>query len=149
MAAQVSRLCARYVEARNEDPSSLYVRRLAIQIENLDTQIRLANDIAAKVLGVVYLYYRCALTSAQVGLELGLKPPHVRQILWRLAKCWKLLNHPRTKIKSHGGWTHSAAAKKAIADSMRRWHEQRRKNGISWNPHGSKTKAEAVAPALG
>jgi hypothetical protein len=34
-------------------------------------------------------------------------------------------------------------------DAMRRWHEQRRKSGISWNPHGSKTKAEAAAPALG
>lgn len=68
-------------------------RELEIEIEGIDTYLRYtANGGADVIAAVVYLYYRSGLDSVGVGSELGLKPPHVRQTLWRLhqtaAKLW-------------------------------------------------------------
>lgn len=64
-----------------------------IEIEGLDTYLRVhETGGAATIASIVYLYYRVGLDSVGVGAELGLKPPHVRQTLWRLfetaAKLW-------------------------------------------------------------
>lgn len=65
-------------------------RELEIEIEGIDTYLRYtANGGADVVAGIVYLYYRTGLDSVGVGTELGLKPPHVRQTLWRLHDTWK------------------------------------------------------------
>lgn len=64
------------------------IEKISILIENRDTFIRESNNPTAGagiIARVVYLYYRAGLDSVGVGQELGLKPPHVRQILWRLA----------------------------------------------------------------
>jgi hypothetical protein len=73
-------LCKRYgAEPENK-------KSLAILIENTDTQIRLIERGAALVLAVLHYYYRMGLDSVAIGIELGLKPPHVRQLLFRLNK---------------------------------------------------------------
>jgi hypothetical protein len=60
-------------------------RALEIEIEGIDTYLRYtANGGADVVAAIVYLYYRAGLDSVGVGAELGLKPPHIRQTIWRL-----------------------------------------------------------------
>jgi hypothetical protein len=68
-------------------------RELEIEIEGLDTYLRYtANGGADVIAAIVFLYYRVGLDSVGVGAELSLKPPHVRQTLWRLfqtaSKLW-------------------------------------------------------------
>ena len=62
-----------------------------VEIEGIDTFLRYTEqDGGAGVLAAsVYLYYRAGMDSVGVGEELGLKPPHVRQILWRLNETFK------------------------------------------------------------
>lgn len=65
-------------------------RELEIEIEGIDTYLRYTQGGGADVLAaIVYLYYRTGLDSVGVGMELNLKPPHVRQLLWRLNQTWK------------------------------------------------------------
>lgn len=61
-------------------------RDWSIEIEGLDTLLRYTEKDggAATVAAVAWLYYRVGMDSVGVGSELGLKPPHVRQILFRL-----------------------------------------------------------------
>jgi hypothetical protein len=78
-------------------------RELEIEIEGLDTYLRYTVNGGADVIAaIVYLYYRAGLDSVGVGSELGLKPPHVRQTLWRLHDTW---NH-----KFAGGPKHSKSS---------------------------------------
>jgi hypothetical protein len=37
----------------------------------------------------VYLYFRAELDSVGVSQEVGIKPPAVRQLLWKLNKLWE------------------------------------------------------------
>lgn len=62
-----------------------------VEIEGLDTFLRYTerDGGAGVIAAVVYLYYRAGMDSVGVGEELGLKPPHVRQILWRLNETFK------------------------------------------------------------
>jgi hypothetical protein len=61
------------------------------EIENLDTYLRTtAQDGGASLLAaVVYFYYRVGMDSVDVSKEVGIKPPHVRQIIYRLNKIAK------------------------------------------------------------
>jgi hypothetical protein len=76
-----------WVEVARELLQGRRKRELEIEIEGIDTYLRYTQNGGADVLaGIVYLYYRAGLDSVGVGAELGLKPPHVRQLLWRLAQ---------------------------------------------------------------
>ena len=78
-------LCNRYVVSKRSgacDPATL--RGMEIQIENLDTKIRMGADCAGMILRLVHLYYRVGMDSVAVADELHLKPGHVRRTLWRL-----------------------------------------------------------------
>lgn len=85
-------------------------RELEIEIEGIDTYLRYtANGGADVVAAIVYLYYRAGMDSVGVGAELGLKPPHVRQTLWRLHETAKKLglsqpaNNTSTATKDTNG----------------------------------------------
>jgi hypothetical protein len=68
------------------------IRQLEIEIEGIDTYLRISENGGADVVAaIVYLYYRTGLDSVGVGSELGLKPPHIRQTLWRLHQTAKKL----------------------------------------------------------
>jgi len=76
-------------EARHVKTSKK-LRALEIEIESIDTYLRItANGGADVIAGVVYLYYRMGMDSVNVGAVLGLKPPHCRQILYRLHRTWE------------------------------------------------------------
>lgn len=62
---------------------------LEIQIQNIDTDIVLTERGHAEVIvAIVYLYYRLGWDSVAVAEQLGLKSPHVRQVLARLHSTW-------------------------------------------------------------
>ena len=64
------------------DPADL--RRLEQQISTTDTEIFVSAKLPEIVASTVYLFYRLGFDSCSVGESLGLKPPHIRQILARL-----------------------------------------------------------------
>jgi len=65
------------------------LRNVEMQIENLDTFLRVHRGGGADIVAAMaYLYYRAGMDSVGVGAELGLKPPHVRTTLFRLNETW-------------------------------------------------------------
>jgi hypothetical protein len=77
-------LCARFMtEPENR-------KMLSILIENVDTQLRLIERGPAIAVAVLHYYYRMGIDSVGVGIELGIKPVHVRQLLHRLNKTYKV-----------------------------------------------------------
>jgi hypothetical protein len=67
------------------------------EIEGLDTQLRTTerNGGADFVAAIVYLYFRAGRDSVGVADALGIRPPMVRQTLWRLSKVWKAIQNPK------------------------------------------------------
>ena len=62
----------------------------AVQVQNHDTRLVMTQRGHAEIIAaLVYLYYRVGFTSADCADALGLKPPHVRQILARMAHTWE------------------------------------------------------------
>lgn len=101
-------------EARYQDEKNR-LRQLEIEIEGIDTYLRISENGGADIIAaVVYLYYRTSLDSVGVGSELGLKPPHIRQTLWRLHQTAKKLeaagkfkevgSKKRIKVPKRGGF---------------------------------------------
>jgi hypothetical protein len=89
--AKLTELSQAYVRQKNAGYPAEALRRLAINIENLDTVIRFNNQIAAKTLMAAHLYFRCGLNSKEVSDEIGMKPPHVRVLLYRMRTvAWQL-----------------------------------------------------------
>ena len=70
--------------------TSKKLRDLEIQIQNIDTDLVLTDKGHAEVIAaVVYLYYRLGWDSVTIAEELGLKSPHIRQVLARLHSTWR------------------------------------------------------------
>jgi hypothetical protein len=71
--------------SRARKPDEERLRRLSIEIQNLDTRITIIErGVAAVVAAVVYSYYRLGRTSVEVAEEYRLKSSHVYQILFKL-----------------------------------------------------------------
>jgi hypothetical protein len=82
--ALLDRMCRDYVASkRKRKTKTARLRMQEMEIENLDTQLRMVDPLPV-VARVVYLYHRCGLDSVQVGTAVHLKPPHIRGLLWRL-----------------------------------------------------------------
>jgi hypothetical protein len=60
-----------------------YAKELESQIEGQDTELRLSINPSATIASVLWVSYRCAMNSVQVAESFGLKPPAVRQCLYR------------------------------------------------------------------
>jgi hypothetical protein len=118
----LDRLCADYVEIKNNglkpgmtdkewnttkkqpymefaesqariDDEQIRIKQLEREIEGIDTYLRISENGGADIVAaIVYLYYRTGLDSVGVGAELGLKPPHVRQTLFRMHQTAKNLD---------------------------------------------------------
>jgi hypothetical protein len=72
-------------EIAREMLASKKLRDLETQIMNLDTDIFLTEKGHAEMVNaIVYKYYRLAWNSVSIAEDLGLKPPHIRQVLFRL-----------------------------------------------------------------
>jgi hypothetical protein len=81
----ITKLAREYVTLKKAgNPARL--NKLGQLIESIDTEIRFLGKEHTLALGVIYRYYRCGEDSVAVGNALGIKPPHVRQLLWRINK---------------------------------------------------------------
>jgi predicted transcriptional regulator len=98
--AMIDRLSEEYRECKDAERR----RKLEIEIEGLDTFLRITerDGGAAFAASVAYLYFRAGKSSVGVGDELGLKPPHVRMIIYRLNQCWDAIQNPKPK-RVNGG----------------------------------------------
>ena len=94
----IGRLCKLYISL---PPSDAQRFKLQIQIESLDTYLRYTEKDGglASVASIVHLYYRAGLDSVGIGQEIGLKPPHVRQTLWRMFETAALLANDNPQFK--------------------------------------------------
>jgi hypothetical protein len=90
LTARIDKMCKLFMAAKNDGLDDA-ARAYGIQVENLDTSLRILPDIPKILAGVVYYYWRVGFNSVETGQQLGIKPPHVRQILWRLLDAAKLL----------------------------------------------------------
>jgi hypothetical protein len=98
----LKQMCAGYVQLKKSGCDAARLKKLAEEIENHDSVLRMNNaNLAGTIIRIVHLYYRCRLDSVGVGMELGLKPPHVRQILWKLRREFECMNgiNQSTRIK--------------------------------------------------
>ena len=94
----LDKLCKEYVELKRNAPwEHNRLRQLEIEIEGIDTQLRMytKDGGASMIAGVIHFYYRLGMDSVQTGKEIGMKPPHVRQTCWRLRKCYERLRNPK------------------------------------------------------
>jgi hypothetical protein len=88
--ATIDKLQLEYVAAQKDGTPKARLDRLEEQIENLDTLIRITRKgTSAFLAAIVVLYYRMGKNSVEVGEEVGAKPPHVRQTLFRLHELWR------------------------------------------------------------
>lgn len=80
--ARLDGMCARFVADTEKQE-----KYLGIQVEAVDTQLRLLSDTTKFLLGCVFYYWRLGYDSVETGAQLGMKPTHVRQTLARLLEC--------------------------------------------------------------
>src|SRR5260370_2717093 len=96
--ALITKLTKEYVTVRDTAPENKKkLRRLSVQIMNLDTQLMILSKSAAIVTSIVYLTWRANMNSVGVAEQLAIKPPHVRTVLHRLGNLWKLRQNPNYK----------------------------------------------------
>src|SRR5258708_5683167 len=110
---------------------------LGIEIQGMDTVLRLDKDIVKIAIGCVFCFYRRGLNSVETGEQLGIKPPHVRAILLRLRTTWE-------RIES--GWVPNLGGSPPGRD---RWPGKRKRKGKhSPHPHAA-SKAARLRAAVG
>jgi hypothetical protein len=90
--AVLIKLCAEFVELHKCSGDPVRTKKLGEQIKNLDTCLRFDCNIAGIALRCVHLYYGAGLDSVGVSTETGLKPPHVRALLWKLDWTWNKIH---------------------------------------------------------
>jgi hypothetical protein len=70
--AALTNLCRKYVALKHSrTPNRVRLRALEIEVENLDTQLRILDGGPALIVAVVYLYWRSNQNSVYVAQELG------------------------------------------------------------------------------
>lgn len=104
--ARIDRLCRQYVAAKNSGEQA--AKELAQKVEEVDTQLRLIDNPAKYYAGVAYHYWRSGLNSVETGQQLGIKPPHVRALLWRMGKAAGQLGYDKLKTIQHRPGTKAA-----------------------------------------
>src|SRR6266567_2676126 len=100
-------ICTEYVMLKRDGGDPAQIRKLGQLIEGLDTVICLIDRGPAVFVALVYYFYLLRMDSVGCGEALGIKPPAVRQTLFRMASEWKEMN----------GAAHHRAAKRAASGS--------------------------------
>ena len=77
-------LCVEFVALKKSGADPARTKKLSQEISNLDTCLRIDKTVAGIAVSIVNLYYGVGLDSVAVASELGIKPPHVRALLWKL-----------------------------------------------------------------
>jgi hypothetical protein len=93
MTVVLDRLCSHYVAEKQHGDDSARLRKLAEEIEGVDTFLRMAaENLPAILLSVIYHAYNLGENSVEIGKALQMKPPHCRQLLKRLNDTWKRMS---------------------------------------------------------
>jgi hypothetical protein len=124
--AVLRKLCAEFVELKKSGADPARANNVAEQIKNLDTCLRVDRNIAGIALRCVHLYYGAGLDSVGVATEMGLKPPHVRALIWKLNWCWG---------KMHG-------------TAKPRWREERIPSPTILNPDQARADYPSIMPKI-
>ncbi len=95
--ARIDKLCAQYMAAKRAGDAEL-TTLLGQKVEETDTQLRMIDNPAKYYAGAAYHCWRSGLDSVAAGLNLGIKPPHVRCLLWRMGKVAGQLGYGAPKI---------------------------------------------------
>lgn len=114
--ARIDNLCKQYVAAKNAG-NLAQARDIAQKVEELDTSLRMIDNPAKFYVGVAYHYWRSGLNSVETAQQLGIKPPHVRALLWRMGRTAGELGYGPVK-SINKGVRGRAAARKALADTQ-------------------------------
>jgi hypothetical protein len=131
--ALATNLCCRYVEGKANGMSAAELRQLEIEIEAIDTQLRMSKNAPEIIVGVLYRSYCCHEDSVTVAERFGLKPPAIRQLLWRLAKTWNRMQEENAPQRACGRLPKTTLARL----------EQCRKKSSTW--YASLTEEERKA----
>lgn len=118
--ALLTRLIKECLALKKKGADAARLKKLAVQIENVDTVLVLNKNVASKAAMVVHLYYGLGLSSVDVATEVGIKPPHCRVMLWRLRKVAASLGYgeaPRRERARRSGSVPCTAARQAIVSS--------------------------------
>jgi hypothetical protein len=94
--ARIDKLCRAFLDAKWSGRAA-DEKELAQKVEEVDTQLRLIDSPAKYYAGCCYYYWRSGLNSVETGQQLGIKPPHVRCILWRMGKIAGVLGYGAPK----------------------------------------------------
>jgi hypothetical protein len=98
--ARIDELCKQFLAAKNAGDAALK-KHFQQKIEEVDTQLRMIENPAKFYVGAAFYYWRAGLDSVATGQQLGIKPPHVRCILWRMGKVAGQLGYGPPKNKQH------------------------------------------------
>ncbi len=82
----VTRLSREYVKSKNAGADPAILKRQALGIKKIDTELLWLGREHLLALGCAHHYHRCGADSVATAAALGIQPPHVRCILWRLNK---------------------------------------------------------------
>ncbi len=141
--ASMDRLCNELVTLKQSGGDREREKVLVCQISGIDTQVRMAQqNWPAVILGIIYQSYNVGLDSVGVAAMFGVKPPGVRQTLWRLNQTWKMMNDPRS-TRSDGSCTSCGGTR-----PNERW-KQCEKCRVSKRKKSAANAARAVTHVVG
>lgn len=85
----LEKICREYTELKKRGENFPRQRKLEQLIEGVDSQIVLDRRGPAFVVAAIYQYFSLGWDSVQVAAALQLKPPCIRQLIFRLERLWK------------------------------------------------------------
>jgi hypothetical protein len=77
---------------RGEGPDSV-LEHCQQNVRNFDSELYAQEKLAEIVLSTLVLYYRMGYKSTDIGTQLSLKAPHIRQIIHRVSKRVRKVNN--------------------------------------------------------
>jgi len=80
-------MCGRYALMRKMGVPPSELESLEKTIKGADTALRIASQIPAITVGIIYRYFRLGDDSVAVADALGITPVHVRKIIFNLENC--------------------------------------------------------------
>ncbi|MGH9505056.1 MAG: hypothetical protein ACRD20_19555 [Terriglobales bacterium] len=80
------------MELKKSGADAESLRKMEVLIEGKDTEIVNNDRGPGLIAAMVYLYYRVSLDSVGVAQVLRVKPPYVRQTMYRLHTVWRQMN---------------------------------------------------------
>jgi DNA-binding CsgD family transcriptional regulator len=139
LAARYEKTLKELCEDYTTNPDAAAREKLAKHIEHVDGLVKSYRAGAKLLAGVVYNYYHLRLDSVGAATAIGMRPPFVRQVLFRLNKIWEVVQEIRTGERKLMPWKPRAATRRqqaaqravALHGAGMTWEEAAKKLGYS------------------